>query len=87
MSQGKHREIESDEEVYERRLAKSKELRERSGEVKSEDRLVSFLYDLMKIHLVPGKVEGLVQDAQTQPVVYSNGFLANYAKDLAQRLK
>ena len=87
MPHGKYREINIDEKVLKQRYKKSKKLRKRSGEVKSEDKLVSFLYDLMKIYLVPGKVESLVQDAQTQPALYSNGFLANYAKDLAQRLK
>jgi hypothetical protein len=62
-------------------------LRARSGEVTfKDDRLTSFLYDLMKSHVPPGVVEQLVRESE--PVVtYCNGWLAQYSKDLADRLR
>lgn len=62
-------------------------LRERSGQVDSNSRLVSFLYDLLRDHLPAGKVEELVRNAQKTPVRFTNGFIANYAEDLAKRLR
>lgn len=63
-------------------------LRKRSGDVQINSRLVSFLYDLMRDHLPPGKVEELVQNAEDEPsIVYTNGWLAKYAEDLSNRLK
>lgn len=51
--------------------------------------LVSFLYDLMRDHLVPGKVERLVIDAEAcagKKIIFSNGALAKYAQQLAKRM-
>jgi hypothetical protein len=62
-------------------------LRERSGQVRSDDPLVSFLYQLMRDHLASGVVEGLMGDAEKQPILFTNGWLANYAKDIAERLR
>jgi len=62
-------------------------LRERSGNVGSVDPLVSFLYQLMRDHLAPGVVESLMDCAGTQPSLFTNGWLANYAKDIAERLR
>lgn len=68
--------------------SKTDALRERSGQVQVNSRLVSFLYDLMRDHLPPGKVEELVQNAEDVPdVAYTNGWLAKYAEDLSNRLK
>ena len=63
-------------------------LRKRSGTVAYDDKLTSFLYELMRDHLPPGVVEELVRDAElgTPTVVFSNGWLATYAHDLAKRL-
>jgi hypothetical protein len=67
---------------------KTDSLRKRSGQVNINSRLVSFLYDLMRDHLPPGKVEELVQNAEDVPdVTYTNGWLAKYAEDLSNRLK
>lgn len=67
---------------------KNDALRERSGTIKINNRLVSFLYDLMRDHLPPGKVEALIREAEDEPdIVYTNGWLALYAEDLANRLK
>jgi hypothetical protein len=66
-------------------------IRERSGQIDSGDPLVSFLYVLMRDHLPTGVVAELVtscellgDDHQAQ---LSNGWLAEYAKDLAKRLQ
>ena len=67
------------------------DLRVRSGVVSSQDRLVSFLYTLMRDHLTAGEVEAIVQEEvepfADQVVEYSNGWLAEYAKDVAKRLR
>jgi hypothetical protein len=72
------------------KLKPLKDLRTRSGSVKSSSPLVSFLYTLMRDHLTPGEVEAILQEeVETyagKEVEYSNGWLANYAKDIAQRL-
>lgn len=61
-------------------------MRNRSGNVNATSRLTSFLYDLMRDHLTPGVVEELVRDAVDPEVSYTNGWLAQYAFDLAKRL-
>jgi len=60
---------------------------ERSGMFSTHEKLVSFLYELMRDHLPPGVVERLVQNNQETPASLTNGYLAQYAKDLADRLK
>lgn len=68
-------------------------LRERSGSVDAADPLVDFFYHLLRDHLPAGEVEGIMQKhvfpngdgwGKSQ---FCNGFIANYAKDLAQRLR
>lgn len=61
-------------------------LRRRSGEVCVNSRLVSFLYQLMRDHLPPGVVENLVWDCENPEALFTNGYLANYAIDVARRL-
>lgn len=65
-------------------------LRERSGAVQGTCKLEMLLYVLMRDHLPAGKLELIVQEThnpQNKIVTYSNGWLALYAKDLADRLK
>lgn len=63
-------------------------LRASSGSVQINSRLVSFLYELMRDHLPPGVVEEIVRASDSEPnVVYTNGWLAQYAEHLANRLK
>jgi len=63
------------------------QLRERSGSVDSNSRLVDFLYILMRDHLPAGVVEGLVLDSRGGSTsAYTNGWLALYAQDCADRL-
>jgi len=66
----------------------NEDLRIRSGSIDTDEKLVSFLYSLMRDHLPCGIVEELVRDSFCgDGCEFSNGFLANYAKDLASRLK
>jgi hypothetical protein len=62
-------------------------MRKRSGEVESDDLLVRFLYELMRDHVPPGIVEGLMGHVDRTPTLFTNGWLAEYAKDIAERLK
>lgn len=61
-------------------------LRARSGGVSMNSSLVAFLYELMRDHLTPGQVEAVVRGCSDPNVVYTNGWLALYAADLAARL-
>lgn len=66
---------------------KNAEQRIRSGNIEINSRLVSFLYELMRDHLPPGKVEEVVRASEDEPnIKYTNGWLATYAQDLADRL-
>ena len=54
----------------------------------TDDRpLVSFLYELMRDHVTPGVVERLVKESPAGETKFTNGHLANYAKELADRLE
>ncbi len=63
-------------------------LRECSGGVDSKDPLVAFLYILMRDHLPAGTVEELIRQHCCSPMMlFTNGWLAKYAEDVASRLK
>lgn len=65
----------------------TRELRERSGHVVINSYLVGFLYTLMRDHLTISDVEMLVRDSEEESTcTYTNGWLAKYAEDLANRL-
>lgn len=55
----------------------------------SNDKLTSFLYELMRDHMPCGIVEKLVQTSQSdgESVEYTNGYLAQYAQNLAKKLR
>ena len=61
-------------------------IRERSGSVRIDSCLVSFLYQLMRDHLPTADVEDMVKKSCDSDVLYSNGWLALYANDVANRL-
>lgn len=65
-------------------------LKERSGDVVTHSNLVSFLYELMRDHLVPGAVAAIVERSQHSALhmstSFTNGWLARYAMDIAERL-
>ena len=58
-----------------------------SGKVCSNDPLVSLLYDLLRDHIQPGDMERLLHDVSSQMTYYSNGWLAQYAMNIRDRLK
>lgn len=58
----------------------------RSGGVEDSRRLVSFLYELMRDHLPPGLVEEALRQSPARTTTYTNGWLARYAQDVADRL-
>jgi hypothetical protein len=59
---------------------------ERSGKFTSRNPLVSFLYELMRDHVPPGVVEGILDDRGAIETTFTNGWLARYAQDVARRL-
>lgn len=68
--------------------ADSDRLRAASGAVEDERPLVTFLYLVMRGHLPAGVVAELLEEATrpTVPAVFTNGWLARYAQDCADRL-
>lgn len=67
-----------------------KRMREASGSIKSDDKLVSFIYSLGRDYLTLGQIEEIMLDLEKedgQEITYSNGWLAQYAMDVAERLK
>ena len=63
-------------------------MRARTGNVTDARALVSFFYELLRDTVPLGTIEALVQRVELEdPVrVYTNGHLARYAQDLADRL-
>ena len=66
----------------------NKDLTVASGNVEDKRSMVSFLYELMRDHLPPGKVEEIVRHvlAEDYERRYCNGWLAQYAQSVADRL-
>jgi len=71
----------------------SEELRERTGSVNDGRPLVVFLYMLLRDHVLPGDIEKMMRglsDAEARGIhafEFTNGHLARYAQDLADRLE
>ena len=66
----------------------SKGIISRSGSIKSKDKFVCFLYILMRDYLPSGDVEEIIQkQISEKESTFCNGWLAEYAKDVAKRLK
>ena len=67
-----------------------KEMRKKSGSVTDNRPLVSFLYELLRDHMPAGDVEIMLRHVEQEipnlPVRFTNGYLAKYAKLLADRL-
>ena len=62
-------------------------LRDRSGRVTDRRPLVGLLYDLLRDEVPPARIERLVREqGGGDQFVFSNGWLAQYAQDLANRL-
>jgi len=64
------------------------DLRKITGEVVYTDALTSFLYELIRDHMPAGDVEKLVLGAvnEAEERLFSNGWLAQYAHNLAEQL-
>lgn len=67
--------------------ADSERLRDVKGTVRDDRPLVTFLYLLMRDHLPAGIVAELLEEAtSTEAALFTNGWLARYAQDCADRL-
>lgn len=70
-----------------KRSKKSLRMRVASGSVNSNNKLVAFLYLLIRDHLPSGIVEEIALNIDNTSFDFTNGWLAEHAKDLAKRLK
>lgn len=61
-------------------------MRDRSGRVSDRRPLVGLLYDLLRDHVPAGVLEKLVREQIDKQFDFSNGWMAQYAQDLASRL-
>lgn len=60
--------------------------------VETKDPMVAFLYELMRDHVTPGKMEAVLMNTtlcsgNKTTYTLSNGALAEYAADIADRLR
>lgn len=83
--------VKTPDPVYPKREAKEIEidnkLRTDTGALKSTDPLAAFIYHLLRDELASGVVEGLAMKAvKNADAIYSNGFLLQYAENIANRL-
>lgn len=66
---------------------RNEQLREISGNIIFNDALTSFLYELMQNHLSVGVVEEITRNSiNNTEVLFTNGWLAKYANNLAEDL-
>jgi hypothetical protein len=58
------------------------------GDLYRDGGLTCFLYLLMRDHLPPGVIEKITLECQTSgnPIQYTNGWIADYAANVASRL-
>jgi hypothetical protein len=75
----------------ERMQAENEAMRDASGEVDDNRRLVAFLYVLMNQYITPGAVEELMHrhielNEKGEECLYTNGWLAQHAQNIAERL-
>lgn len=78
----------SDEELYAKHPGQLP-IRQASRSYSNKSPLVALLYRLMRDDVTPGVMEGAVQAALShgdQPVQFTNGWLAQYAADIVERL-
>ena len=74
-------------------LPDNQTLRKVSGNIIFDNSMTAFLYLLMRDHLPVGKIEGIIRqiekgrkDPNDSSILYSNGWLAQYAEYCANRL-
>lgn len=81
----------SDEDINQAKvdMTRTEQLRSDSGNVEFSDTLTTFFYLLLRDHLPAGKVEMIIHEVITgaDTVLFTNGFLAQYADNLATALK
>lgn len=67
---------------------KSPSIESRSRNIKDDRPLVTFLYVLMRDFVQPGNIEAIVMEIEDsdEEWVFSNGWLAQYAQDISERL-
>jgi hypothetical protein len=69
------------------------DLREDSGNVSSDDALVSVLYSLLRDYIHPSDLEEVVSEMEAavqrgdRITLYTNGWLARYAENLTARIR
>lgn len=64
-----------------------KKMRKASGSFTSANKLTGFLYELMRDYLTAGDIEEIMQTVSDKKCLYTNGWLARHAEDVAKRLK
>lgn len=64
----------------------TQKIRNDSGNVIIKSRLIEFIYVILRDHLPAADVESTILDTTGDDVLYSNGWLARYAENAAQRL-
>lgn len=75
------------------RTGKNKEIFEASGEVSypASDKLTSLMYELLRDVAPAGAIEEKLRQVEKEDcegeITYTNGWLAKYAKNLADRLR
>jgi len=63
-------------------------LKNRSDNVVSDDKLVAFLYLLLRDHVVGGDIELIMKQLEkADGFEYTNGYMAAYAINIAERLR
>lgn len=68
-------------------MTENDKMRTASGEVRSSDPLVAFVYLLARDHFPVGVVEEMLYSAINVETVYTNGWLAQWAAYTANRLR
>ena len=70
-----------------KKIDMNEDITQTSGNITSDDPLVSFLYELIRDHLPAGEVQRIVNNSQaTRPTLFCNGWLVKYAEYLAAKL-
>jgi len=61
-------------------------MRADSGTVSTRNKLVEFIYLLGRDHVSLGTIEAIMEEVTGEEILYTNGWLANYAKNVTERL-
>lgn len=63
------------------------EMRKDSGAVNSDDTLVKFLYVILRDHMQSSELKTIMDRVPDGSAEFTGGYIAEYAKNLASRLK